>query len=103
MNVLLVASHANLQPANSFRLSICPYVRLSIRRFAGWLVPFLLFGRFWPFWAYCPYPNAPVTLSFTVPYRPYATKEVVYLAMFSSMGSSGQKVQSTLEKNVPLW
>ena len=71
--LFLVACYATLHPARS--------VRWSVSRSVGWS-PFLLFRRFWDFWAFCSCPNALVTFSSTAPAHPHATGVAVYLALF---------------------
>ena len=57
-----------------------PLCRRSISR----LVLFLLFRRFWAFWAYSSCPDALVTFSSTAPAHLHATRVAVYPALFSS-------------------
>ena len=58
------------------------FVGSLVGRSVGWSVPFLLFRRFWAFWAYGSCPDALVTLSSTAPAHPHATRVAVYLALF---------------------
>ena len=52
-------------------------------RSVGWSVgPFLLFRRFWAFWAYCSCPDALLSFSSTAPAHLHATRVAVYPALF---------------------
>ena len=57
-------------------------VRCSVvGRSVGRSVPFLLFHRFWVFWAYSSCPDALVTFSSTAPAHPGTTRVAVYPAL----------------------
>ena len=58
---------------------VCPSVGPSVGR----LVTFLLFRRFWAFWAYGSCPDAPLTFSSTAPAHPHATRVAIYPALFT--------------------
>ena len=58
------------------------YVGPLVGRSVGRLVPFLLFRRFWAFWAHGSCPDDPVTFSSTAPAHPHATTVAVYPALF---------------------
>ena len=60
------------------------YVGPSVGRLVGLSVPFLLFRRFWAFWAHSSCPDDPVTFSSTAPAHPHATRVAVYPALFLS-------------------
>ena len=62
---------------------LCRSVGRSVSWSVGRLVPFLLFRRFWAFWAYGSCPDALVTFSSTAPAHPHATRVAVYPALFS--------------------
>ena len=56
-----------------------------VGRLVGRLVPFLLFRRFWAFWAYGSCPDALVTFSSTAPAHLHATRVAVYPAFIKLM------------------